>query len=128
LGTLLQSGVPLLNALQIVKGTLGSESIAEMIQSVREEVRRGRGISEPLKRSNIFPPMAVHMVKVGEETGRLDEMLTKIAERFDIEVRTSVKRMLSLLEPAMILAMGLIVGFIVIAMLLAIFSINELPF
>lgn len=128
LGTLLQSGVPLLNALQIVKGTLASESIAEMIQSVREEVRKGRGISEPLKRSNIFPPMAVHMVKVGEETGRLDEMLTKIAERFDIEVRTSVKRMLSLLEPAMILFMGLIVGFIVIAMLLAIFSINELPF
>lgn len=128
LGTLLQSGVPLLNALQIVKGTLGSESIAEMIQSVREEVRRGRGISGPLKRSNIFPPMAVHMVKVGEETGRLDEMLSKIAERFDIEVRTSVKRMLSLLEPAMILMMGLIVGFIVIAMLLAIFSINELPF
>ena len=127
LGTLLQSGVPLLNALQIVKGTLGSDSIAEMIQSVREEVRKGRGISEPLKRSNIFPPMAVHMVKVGEETGRLDEMLTKIAERFDIEVRTSVKRMLSLLEPAMILFMGLIVGFIVIAMLLAIFSINELP-
>lgn len=128
LGTLLQSGVPLLNALQIVKGTLGSESIAEMIQSVREEVRKGRGISEPLKRSNIFPPMAVHMVKVGEETGRLDEMLAKIAERFDIEVRTSVKRMLSLLEPAMILFMGLIVGFIVIAMLLAIFSINDLPF
>lgn len=128
LGTLLQSGVPLLNALQIVKGTLGSESIAEMIQSVREEVRKGRGISEPLKRSKIFPPMAVHMVKVGEETGRLDEMLSKIAERFDLEVRTSVKRMLSLLEPAMILFMGLIVGFIVIAMLLAIFSINELPF
>jgi len=128
LGTLLQSGVPLLNALQIVKGTLGSESIAEVIQTVREEVRKGRGISEPLKRSNIFPPMAVHMVKVGEETGRLDEMLSKIAERFDLEVRTSVKRMLSLLEPAMILFMGLIVGFIVIAMLLAIFSINELPF
>jgi general secretion pathway protein F len=128
LGTLLQSGVPLLNALQIVRGTLGSESIAEMIQSVREEVRKGRGIAEPLKRSDIFPPMAVHMVKVGEETGRLDEMLTKIAERFDTEVRTSVKRMLSLLEPAMILFMGLIVGFIVIAMLLAIFSINELPF
>lgn len=68
------------------------------------------------------------MVTVGEETGRLDEMLIKIADRFDLEVRITVKRMLSLLEPALILTMGIIVGFIVIAMLTAIFSINELPF
>jgi general secretion pathway protein F len=128
LGTLLGSGVPLLNALQIVRGTLGSESISGIIDSVREDVRKGRGISEPLKKNNIFPPIAVHMVTVGEETGKLDEMLAKIAKRFDLEVRTTVKRMLALLEPALILIMGLIVGFIVIAMLLAIFSINELPF
>lgn len=128
LGTLLRSGVPILNALQIVKGTLGSEKIAEIISSVREGVKRGRGISEPLKDSDLFPPIAVHMVTVGEETGRLDEMLFKIAERFDLEVRTTVKRLLSLLEPALILFMGVIVGFIVIAMLMAIFSINELPF
>jgi len=128
LGTLLGSGVPLLNALQIVKGTLGSEKIAELISSVREAVRRGRGISEPLRNSDVFPPIAVHMITVGEESGRLDEMLIKIAERFDIEVRTTVKRLLSLLEPALILFMGVMVGFIVIAMLMAIFSINELPF
>jgi general secretion pathway protein F len=128
LGTLLGSGVPLLNALQIVKGTLGSEKIAGIISSVREAVRRGKGISEPLRNSDVFPPIAVHMVTVGEETGRLDEMLLKIAERFDIEVRTTVKRLLSLLEPALILFMGVMVGFIVIAMLMAIFSINELPF
>ncbi|MCK5427775.1 MAG: type II secretion system F family protein, partial [Thermodesulfovibrionia bacterium] len=126
--TLLESGVPILNALQIVKGTLGSEKIADLISSVREAVKKGRGISEPLRNSDIFPPIAVHMVTVGEETGRLDEMLFKIADRFDIEVRTTVKRMLSLLEPAMILLMGIIVGFIVVAMLMAIFSINELPF
>jgi len=127
-GTLLGSGVPILNALQIVKGTLGSDKIAEIISSVRESVRKGKGLSEPLKNSDIFPPLALHMVTVGEETGRLDEMLIKIADRFDLEVRTTVKRMLSLLEPALILTMGIIIGFIVIAMLLAIFSINELPF
>lgn len=127
-GTLLASGVPILNALQIVKGTLGSEKISLVIASVRDSVRKGKGLSEPLKHSDIFPPLAIHMVTVGEETGRLDEMLIKIADRFDLEVRTSVKRMLSLLEPALILTMGIIVGFIVIAMLTAIFSINELPF
>ncbi|MEK7238236.1 MAG: type II secretion system F family protein [Nitrospirota bacterium] len=127
-GTLLKSGVPILNALQIVKGTLRSERLAEIISSVRDGVKKGRGISEPLKNSDIFPPIAIHMVIVGEETGRLDEMLFKIAERFDLEVRTTVKRLLSLLEPVLILSMGIVVGFIVIAMLMAIFSINELPF
>lgn len=127
LGTLLGSGVPLLNAFQIVKGTLESEKISDIISSVKESARKGKGISEPLKNSDIFPPIAVHMVAVGEETGRLDEMLIKIADRFDIEVRTTVKRMLALLEPALILVMGLVIGFIVISMLLAIFSINELP-
>ncbi len=128
LGTLLGSGVPILNAFQIVQGTLESEKISNIISSVKESARKGRGISEPLKNSDIFPPIAVHMVTVGEETGRLDEMLIKIADRFDIEVRTTVKRMLSLLEPALILIMGVVVGFIVISMLMAIFSINELPF
>jgi general secretion pathway protein F len=128
LGTLLASGVPILNAFQIVKGTLESEKISDIISSVREAARRGRGISESLKKSDIFPPIAVHMVTVGEETGRLDEMLIKIADRFDIEVRTTVKRLLSLLEPAMIIIMAVLVGFIVISMLLAIFSISELPF
>src|SRR4030067_716277 len=127
-GTLLKSGVPILNALQIVKGTLRSERLAEIISSVRDGVKKGRGISEPLKNSDFFPPLAIHMVIVGEETGRLDEMLFKIAERFDLEVRTTVKKLLSLLEPVLILSMGIVVGFIVIAMLMAIFSINELPF
>ncbi len=128
LGTLLANGVPILNALQIVKGTMGSEKMAEVVSSVREGVRKGKGIAEPLKASNVFPPLAIHMVIVGEETGKLDEMLLKIADRFDLQVRTTVKRMLSLLEPALILLMGAVVGFIVIAMLMAIFSINELPF
>jgi general secretion pathway protein F len=128
LGTLLQSGVPILHALQAVEGTLGSDRMAQMISSVRESVRKGKRISGPLKESNIFPPIAIHMVTVGEEAGKLDEMLLKIAGRFDSEVRITVKRLLSLLEPGMILFMGLIVGFIVIAILMAIFSLNELPF
>jgi general secretion pathway protein F len=128
LGALLGSGVPLLNALQIVQGTLGSESIANTIAAVRESARKGKGISGPLARSEIFPPIAVHMITVGEESGKLDEMFIKIADRFDTEVRTTIKRLLSLLEPVLILIMGVVVGFIVIAMLIAIFSINELPF
>ena len=127
LGTLLESGVPILNAFHIVKGTLGSEKISDIIASVREATRKGRGIAEPLKKSDIFPPIAVHMITVGEETGKLDEMLIKIADRFDIEVKTTVKRLLALLEPAMILFMAVMVGFIVISMLMAIFSISELP-
>lgn len=128
LGALLESGVPLLNALQIVQGTLESDKMASLIASVRESVRKGRGISTPLSQSDIFPPIAVHMITVGEESGRLDEMFLKIADRFDNEIRMTIKRMLSLLEPALILIMGLVVGFIVISMLIAIFSINELPF
>jgi type II secretion system protein F len=128
LGTLLKSGVPILNALQIVQGTLGSDRISQAIASVKESARRGKGISEPLANTDIFPPIAVHMITVGEETGKLDEMFMKIAERFDIEVRNTIKRMLALLEPALILFMGIVVGFIVISMLMAIFSINELPF
>jgi general secretion pathway protein F len=128
LGTLLKSGVPILNALQIVQGTLGSDKISDAIAAVKESARRGKGISEPLASTEIFPPIAVHMITVGEETGKLDEMFMKIADRFDIEVRNTIKRMLALLEPALILIMGIVVGFIVISMLMAIFSINELPF
>jgi general secretion pathway protein F len=128
LGTLLKNGVPILNALQIVSGTLESERISELIASVRESARKGKGISEPLRASDIFPPIAVHMVTVGEETGRIDEMLIKVSERFDIEIRNTIKRLLSLMEPVLIIFMAVIVGSIVIAMLLALFSINELPF
>ncbi len=125
-GTLLDSGVPILNALQIVKGTLGNEKISEIIASVREAVRKGRSISEPLKNSDIFPPIAVHMITVGEESGKLNEMLIKVSDRFDIEVKTTVKRLLSLLEPALIIFMAVMIGFIVMSMFMAIFSMNEM--
>lgn len=127
-GTLLQSGVPILNALNSVEGVLASDKIAGAISSIKDAVKKGKKISSTLKESSIFPPIAIHMITVGEETGKLDEMLFKIADRFDFEARTTIKRALSLLEPAMILLMGLIVGFIVVAMLMAIISLNDLPF
>ncbi len=127
LGALLQSGVPILHALEAVKGTLGSDRMAEVVSSVREAVRKGRDVSGPLRDSGMFPAIVVHMIAVGEQTGKLDEMLLKIADRSDEELRMTIKRLLSLLEPALILLMGLIVGAIVVSMLMAVFSLNELP-
>jgi general secretion pathway protein F len=81
-----------------------------------------------LEETDVFPPLAVHMIGVGEETGRLDEMLIKVAETYEENFQSSVKRFVALLEPLVILVMGLVVGFIVISILLAVFSINEIPF
>ncbi len=128
LGTLLNSGVPILQALNIVKESIGNNVIANGVSTIREDVKRGKGIAKPLKDSGVFPPLAVHMMVVGEETGKLDEMLIKVADRYDSETRIAIKRLLSLLEPGMILFMGLLVGFIIVAILLAIFSVNEMPF
>lgn len=128
LGTLLNSGVPILQALNIVKESIGNNVIAKGVATIREDVKRGKGIAKPLRDSGVFPPLAVHMMVVGEETGKLDEMLIKVADRYDSETRIAIKRLLSLLEPGMILFMGLIIGFIIVAILLAIFSVNEIPF
>ena len=128
LGTLLQSGVPILPALNLVKEISQNLAISRSIEHIHDRLREGKGISKTLQETNVFPPLAVHMIGVGEETGRLDEMLTKVAETYEENVQTTVKRLVSLLEPLIILAMGVIVGFIVVSMLLAIFSINEIPF
>lgn len=128
LGTLLKSGVPILNSLSIVKETITNSIVVASVMDLYKGVKEGGGISAPLRKSGVFPPMAVHMITVGEETGKMEEMLYKVAETFDEEIQRSVKSLTSLLEPAMILIMGLVVGFIVISMLLAIFSMNEIPF
>jgi general secretion pathway protein F len=128
LGTLLQSGVPILPALNLVKEISQNLAISRSIAHIHDRLREGKGISKSLEETNVFPPLAVHMISVGEETGKLDEMLTKVAETYEENVQTTVKRFVSLLEPLIILVMGVIVGFIVISMLLAIFSINEIPF
>lgn len=128
LGTLLQSGVSILSALNLVKEISQNRVIARSITHVHDRLREGKAISKSLEEAGVFPPLAVHMIAVGEETGRLDEMLIKIAESYEENVRNTIKRFVSILEPLIILVMGVAVGFIVISMLLAIFSINEIPF
>ncbi len=128
LGTMMESGVPILQALSLVKGIMTNRVIVESLDQVYDRVKDGERLSRPLEELGIFPSLAVQMVTVGEETGRLDSMLVKVAENYEKVVRNTIKRLISFLEPAMILLMGLVVGFIVVSMLLAIFSVNEMPF
>jgi len=128
LGTLLQSGVSILPALNLVKEISQNEAITRSIAYVHDQLREGKGMSRSLEETGVFPPLAVHMIGVGEETGKLDEMLVKVAETYDENVRTAVKRVVSLLEPLILLVMGGVVGFIVLSILLAITSITEVPF
>ncbi len=128
LGTLLSSGVPLLQALGNSKGTINNRVIATAIDVVSRDAKEGKGISAPLSRVEVFPPLAISMIRVGEESGQLDTMLLQVAETYETSLRATLKRFLSLLEPAMILLMALIIGFIILSMLMAIFSITQLPF
>jgi general secretion pathway protein F len=128
LGTLLKSGVPLLQALEVVQEVVGNAVMSRALKDVRVGVREGQGIAGPLGRSGTFPTLALQMVSVGEETGRLDEMLMKVAEYYERDTYNQVKRLTSLLEPMLILVMGLAVGFVVVSMLSAVFSINDVAF
>ena len=128
LGTLLGNGVSLLNALTIVRETLSNQVLAAALGEVAEHVKTGRGLSDPLVESGDFPKLAVQMIRVGEETGQLQEMLLQVADTYDGEVQTAVKRMLTLLEPALILGLGVIIAGIIMSILVAILSLNELAF
>lgn len=128
LGTLLKSGVPLLQALEVVQDVVGNAVMSRALKEVRVGVREGQGIAGPLGRSGTFPTLALQMVSVGEETGRLDEMLMRVAEYYERDTYNQVKRLTSLLEPMLILVMGLAVGFVVVSMLSAVFSINDVAF
>jgi general secretion pathway protein F len=128
LGALLKGGVPLLEALGTVQGVVGNRLIARAIAQVQVRVREGKGMVQPMTESGLFPPLALHMIAVGQETGRLEGMLISVADHFDQEVKRTTKRLTAFLEPALILGMGLVVGVVVISMLTAIFSINDLPF
>jgi type IV pilus assembly protein PilC len=118
LGTLVSSGVPILQALTIVRETAGNVIIASAVQKIHESVKEGETITAPLEASRVFPPMVVSMVDVGEQTGALPEMLLKIADNYDEEVDNAVAAMTSLLEPIMIIFLAVLVGSIVIAMFL----------
>jgi type IV pilus assembly protein PilC len=126
LGTLIKSGVPILQALDTVAKTAGNQVIEDAIQSCRESIREGEKIADPLKKAGVFPAMVIQMISVGEETGNLEIMLTKIADFYDQEVDTSVKAMTSLIEPLIICVMGVVIGSIVICMFLPIFQMSSL--
>ena len=128
MASLLSSGVAILQSLTITKTILNNQVIAAAMAPVHQGLKEGNGLSEPLRKTGAFPPLAIHMITIGEETGSLDAMLTKVANTYDREVERSIKQLISLIEPFMILSMALIIGFIVISMLLAIFSINDINF
>jgi type IV pilus assembly protein PilC len=125
LGTLITSGVPILQALRITKETIGNSVIQNAIQKVHDRIKEGDSIAAPLDESKVFPPMVVNMIDVGEETGALDSMLHKVADIYDAEVEAAVEGLLSLMEPAIIIVLGGIIGFIVIALYLPIFSLGD---
>ena len=125
LGTLISSGVPILSGLEITARTAGNKVIAEAIMSARASIREGETVSAPLKASGVFPPMVTQMIAVGEQTGALDEMLTKIAVFYEAEVDTAVDTLTSIIEPVMIVVMGGIVGGMVVAMYLPIFKLGQ---
>jgi type IV pilus assembly protein PilC len=121
LGTLVSSGVPILDGLEITAKTAGNVIVKDAVMMARASIREGDTISNPLRQSGVFPPMVVQMITVGEETGALDEMLSKIADFYDDEVDAAVDALTSVIEPIMIVFMGAIVGGMVVAMYLPIF-------
>jgi general secretion pathway protein F len=127
LGTLLHGGVPLLQAMTIVREIVGNQSIAAAIEPIRNGIKKGEGIAQPMKQSAVFPPLAMHLIEVGEESGKLDSMLIQVGDVYDVEVRNSIRNLIAFFEPALILLMGILIGTIVVSMLMAIFSINDIP-
>jgi len=128
LGTLLHSNVPILQALELVREIISNQIIEESLESVHRRVKEGGKLARALTEIGFFPPMAIQMITVGEETGKLDQMLLRVADSYEKIVRDMVKKYVGLLEPVMILGMGVAIGGIVITMLMGIFSMNDLPF
>jgi general secretion pathway protein F len=128
LGTLIDSGVPILQALLVARETFQNQIFANAIQEVHDSLKEGESIALPLRDRDVFPPMAIHMIAVGEETGKLSPMLLKVADAFENEAGLAIKSMISLIEPVMILFFGCVVGFVVLSLLMAITSLNQLPF
>lgn len=126
LGTLLGNGVAVLSALAIVSDTLTNTVIARAVREAAVQVKEGRRLAEPLMAAKVFPPLAVHMVRVGEETGQLNDMLLKVADIYDREVQRSIERMLALLVPVLTVALGALVAAIILSVLSAILSVNRL--
>jgi general secretion pathway protein F len=126
MGTLVANSVPLVQSISISGAILNNKRIAGSLESVAQGVKRGEGIATPLKRCGQFPLLAGHLLSVGEETGRLDAMFNRMADIYEIDTRAAIKRFTSLFEPLIILVMGIIVGTLILSMLLAITSINDM--
>jgi type IV pilus assembly protein PilC len=122
-GTLISSGVPVLRALEITTDTAGNLAVAQVIERARSSVKEGEKISDPLSASPLFPVMVTQMILVGEETGRLDQMLVRVADFYDAEVDAVLKGMASLIEPLMIAGLGIMVGFIAVSVITPIYTI-----
>ena len=128
LGTLLGNGVSILSALVIVRETVDNLVLAAAIQDTEDQLKQGKNMSDALLEKGIFPKMAMQMIKMGEETGRLEEMLLRVANIYDKQLRVAIQRMLALLEPALIISLGLMIAGIIVSILLAILSVNDLAF
>ena len=126
LATLVKSGVPILVSLEIVGKTAGNVVIEKAVESVRRGIKEGENIADPLAKSGAFPPMVVRMIKVGEQTGELEKMLTKIADFYEDQVDAAVSGLTSLIEPLIIAVLGVVIGGIVIAMFLPVFKLTEI--
>jgi general secretion pathway protein F len=126
LGTLLGSGVPLLTAMDIVKNVLGNRQLVEVIEEARVDIQEGEDIAKPLRQSGEFPPTVTHMISVGERSGRLEEMLENVASSYEHQIDRQIQAMTSLLEPAMIVLMGIGVAIIVFAVMLPLLQLNQM--
>ena len=126
LGSLLRSGVPPLSALEIVRNIVNNTLIAEAIDHAMEEIEAGASLATSLAQSRWFPPIVIQMISVGEQSGELENMLDKVADVYERETESKIMAMTSMLEPVMILVMGVVVGFIVISILLPIFEMNQM--
>ena len=128
MSTLIANSVPLVQSLNIVKEMIGNQIMATSLDAVAQGVKRGEGIAAPVRKTGLFPPLAAHLLTVGEETGRLDAMFERLASIYENETKVAMRRLTALFEPVVILGMGLTVGVIVLSLLLAITSINDVPF
>ncbi len=125
MGTLISSGVPIIEGLEITAKTSGQKVIEHAVLAIIDDIKAGKGLAEPLKEQGVFPPMVVQMIEVGEQTGALDSMMNKIADFYDQEVDTAVEGLTSLLEPMLMVFLGVVVGFVVVAMYMPIFKIGD---
>ena len=125
MSTLLANTVPLVQSLGIAAATLNNRTISGALVGVATGVKRGEGIAAPMRKAGVFPPLAAHLLTVGEETGRLDQMFTRMAEIYETDTRAAIRRFTAIFEPAVILIMGILIGSLILSMLLAITSIND---